>query len=128
MNLCPLDVFFTETSMIAPCFLADECKTDLLNRYSNLRNSRNARSSDTNNVEAPVNYAKMKLEGDFTITRQSDDVDETAPPVAPTTTTISTTTTTSTTTPTTTTTSTTTSNALQQAVASVALIVFLGFF
>ena len=90
MNLCPLDVFFTETSMIAPCFLADECKTDFLNRYSNLRNFRNARSSVENNVEAPVKYAKMKLDGDFTITK--------------------------------------TSNALQQAVASVALIVFLVFF
>jgi hypothetical protein len=82
MVLCPLDVFFIETSAIAPCFLADECKS----RYDNLENSRNTRSAkdETTNVQ----YKMITQSGEFTVF----------------------------------------ANALQQAVASAALIFFVGIF
>ena len=129
--------FFESPSSVvgAPCFLADECKTDVLNRYENLNRSRGRRST-AHNDDKPLVSKNIKLEGDFTILNSKAAASDQQPQhqqqpqqQKTTPTTKSTPTKAPTKAPVETTTQpVTTSDALEQAVASAALIFFAGIF
>jgi len=78
MVLCPLGVFKSETSPIADCFLADECRDDQLDRYANLFGS--TRAVRNFRIDEQIEVKNVKVEGAFVL---SADADWVAPTEAP---------------------------------------------